>query len=376
MEKFLFVLSILCFTMCRPNPEINDAIVVDLKKVEKASLFDYFDSIELIPLETSSDVLIVAISKMQYYNKKYYMLDPVQSTIFVFDNEGNFVSKIDKKGQGDGEYTFIQDFIINPFTDNIEILEPTGIVRDFDIKGNYIGKKQINYPNFRSVHSIAAINSNTHVFYSMFQPNKIIYYNLVEEKLLHEEFEESYRLGSFSNIPYQYQNDWFFFRPIDLEVYKLETKGLEVVFRFDFGLDSRKGSDIIFSKESERNYNSSIKAIFEQSPYIIHSVRHNNKYVIVSISINDINNRSNIIYDRVSNKSKLIDTFTENVLFNSYRMEEIIVTDEYVLMPIQWVELEKRVKKEMLNDQQKNTFEKLINSEMEENPILIKYWFK
>ena len=60
MEKFLFVLSILCFTMCRPNPQINDAIVVDLKKVEKASLFDYFDSIELIPLETSSDVLIVA----------------------------------------------------------------------------------------------------------------------------------------------------------------------------------------------------------------------------------------------------------------------------------------------------------------------------
>ncbi len=96
----------------------------------------------------------------------------------------------------------------------------------------------------------------------------------------------------------------------------------------------------------------------------------------MSISLGNIDDRSNIVYDRASNKAKLISAFTENVLFNSYRMEEIIVTDEYVLMPIQWVDLEKRIKKEMLDENQKKVFDKLINSEMEENPILIKYWFK
>ncbi len=203
--------------MCKQKPRINDSIIVDLNKVEKASLFDYFKSIELIPMETSADVLIVSINKVQSYLNKYYMLDLVQSIIFVFNNEGEFMYKINKRGQGDGEYTFIQDLIINSFTGNIEILEPTGNVLIYDTLGNFIEKKKIDYPNFRAVHSISDINSSTHVFHSFFQSNKIIYYNIDEEKLLHEEFEGSHRLGSFSNIPYQYLNDWFFFRPIDLE---------------------------------------------------------------------------------------------------------------------------------------------------------------
>ena len=48
--------------------------------------------------------------------------------------------------------------------------------------------------------------------------------------------------------------------------------------------------------------------------------------------------------------------------------------DEYVLMPSQWVDLEKRITKEMLDDKQKK-IEKLLQAEMEGNPILIKYWF-
>ena len=57
--KKLFILSFLiCFTMCTPKPQTSDAIFVDLDQPEEASLFNYFRSIELIPLETSSEVLI------------------------------------------------------------------------------------------------------------------------------------------------------------------------------------------------------------------------------------------------------------------------------------------------------------------------------
>jgi hypothetical protein len=45
-------------------------------------------------------------------------------------------------------------------------------------------------------------------------------------------------------------------------------------------------------------------------------------------------------------------------------------------MPCQWVDLEKRITKEMLDDRNKEIFEELLQSEMELNPILIKYWFK
>jgi hypothetical protein len=45
-------------------------------------------------------------------------------------------------------------------------------------------------------------------------------------------------------------------------------------------------------------------------------------------------------------------------------------------MPCQWVDLEKRITREMLDDRQKGIFEELLQAEMELNPILIKYIFK
>lgn len=376
MKKQFILLIVICFAMCTQKPQLDDAIFVDLDSPVKASLFDYFHSVELIPLETSPEVLIVGISKIITQQDKYYVLDKNQSIIFVFDKMGKFVFKIAKKGQGAGEYVFIQDFNINPFSGNLEILEAYGNVHVYDLSGNYIETKQITFPGFRVVHTLSAINSHTHVFITKYQPKKIIYYNLEKQKLLHEEFEENWRLGSFSNNPYQYKGDWFFFRPIHPVVYKMGKDKLEVAFQFDYGTYTREGTDAVFSKESEYSLYRSVEELFDQFPYLIHSVRHNSKYVFVSLSRINLDDKSNIIFDKSTGKSKYILDFTEKVLFNSYRGEEIIVTDEYILMPVQWIDLEKRITKEMLDNKQKEVFEKLLQAEMEENPILIKYWFK
>lgn len=376
MKKAFILFIVISFTMCKQKPQTDGAIFVDLDRPEKVSLFDYFRSIELIPLETSSDVLIVGISKMIVHDDKYYVLDKNQCIIFVFDETGKFLYKIGKRGQGVGEYVFIEDFNINPFSGKLEILEPYGKVHVYDLSGNYIETKQITFPGFRVAHTLAAIDEQTHVFYTMFEPEKIIYFNLHEQKLLHQEFKENRRLGSFSNNPYQYQGDWFFFRPVHPVVYKMGSRKLEAAFRFDFGTYTREGTTAVFSKESERSLSKCVEELFDQFPYLIHSVRHNSKYVFASLSRIDLDDKVNVIYDRASGKSKYISEFTEKVQFNSYRGEEIIVTDEYVLMPCQWVDIEKRITKEMLDDKQKKIFEELLKSDMEENPILIKYWFK
>lgn len=109
---------------------------------------------------------------------------------------------------------------------------------------------------------------------------------------------------------------------------------------------------------------------------MIQSVRHNSKYILVSLFWKSEDQRANIIYDKSSGKSKYILDFDEKVWFNSYRGEVIIVTDEYALMSIQWGDLEKRITKEMLDDNQKKILEELLQADMEQNPILIKYWFK
>ncbi len=98
MKKVFILLIVVFFTMCKQKPQTDGAIFVDLDRPEKVSLFDYFRSIELIPLETSSDVLIAGIMKMIVYQDKYYALDKNQCIIFVFDETGKFLYKIGKRG--------------------------------------------------------------------------------------------------------------------------------------------------------------------------------------------------------------------------------------------------------------------------------------
>lgn len=373
----LFVLSfVICFTICTSKTQVADAISVDLDRPEKASLFDYFRSIELIPLETSSDVLIQAITKIIFHQDRYYVLDKLQCLIFVFDKTGKFLFKIGTKGQGAGEYSFIQDFTFNSFSGNLEILEPYGRILIYDLSGNFIETKRIDYPGFKVAHSLGALDNGIYVSHSMFEPKKIFYFNLDEQKLLHEEFEEDMSIGSYSKIPYQYRDDWFFFRPFHPVVYELGKKGLEVAFQFDFGKYTTDGRTAVLSQEAEKNFTKNIEEMFAQFSYMIQSVRHNNKYIFASLFWKDQNNRANIIYDKSTGKSKYILDFDEKVWFNSYRGEEIIITDEYALMPIQWVDLEKRITKDMLDDKQKAILEKMLKADTEQNPILIKYWFK
>ena len=379
MKRISLLLLILCFTMCNPKPQTGELIIsVDLDNPVEASLFDYFSSIELLPLETSPNVLISGISKIVVHQDNYYVLDKQQCIIFVFDKAGEYLFKIDKKGKGKGEYLFISDFNINPYTGNLEILEPHGPVKIYDSLGNFIEQKRINYPGFRAAHYAIAIDRDTHVFHSRFAPKKVIYFNLDEKKLLKEEFEEHMHLGAYSGAPYQYQDTWYLFRPIHPVVYKIEKEQLKAAFRFDFGKYATDGRSATISEN--KTFIEKTEEVFDQFSYTIENVRHNDKYILASLFWKEYGEyngpRGNIIYDKASGKSKFILDFTEGVLFNSCRGEEIIVTDEYVLMSIQWIDLEKRIKKEMLSPEQQVIFEKLVNAEQEENPILIKYNFK
>jgi len=372
MRKII-LLVVICFSMCKQKPQSNDIIFVDMDQPEKASLFDYFSSIELIPLETSQDVLIAAISKIIFLDGKYYTHDPLQSIIHVFDHTGKFIFKIDKKGKGPGEYSHIEDFIINPFSNNFELLEAYGSVHLYDLSGVYIESKRVTYPDFGAVHKIAVVDRNTHVFFAMFEPKKIVYFNLDEKKLLNEEFEEDRNITRLAGrLFYQYHGDCYFSRPIHPIVYKIGSNQLEPAFQFDFGKYTREGTKGIFSEESKRNSKKYFEELFAQFPYVLRTVRHNDKYVMAVVARTDLfNNRDIVIYEKNKKKSKFISEFTEKVKFD---MD--IVTDEYVLRSCQWVDLEDYVSKEMLDDKNIEVFEKLLQAKMELNPILIKYWFK
>ncbi len=67
---------------------------------------------KIIPLETNEKALPSSIMKILYYNDKFYIRDVYGKTVYVFNNQGKFVNKLNGQGKGPGEYIFIADFSI------------------------------------------------------------------------------------------------------------------------------------------------------------------------------------------------------------------------------------------------------------------------
>ncbi len=54
------------------------------------------------------------VKQILSYKDRYYILDtPLGKTIYMFDSEGKYLKKIDKIGQGPGEYVMPRSIIIN-----------------------------------------------------------------------------------------------------------------------------------------------------------------------------------------------------------------------------------------------------------------------
>lgn len=119
-------------------PIQDDRITVNLDDNEKASLFDYFSHIELIPLETSDDILVGYCEDIVLYQNRYYIFDRKRAVVQIFDQDGKFVFLIDKRGQGPGEYTpNLTSISLNPFTDNIDITD-MGCIYSYDLTGKHV----------------------------------------------------------------------------------------------------------------------------------------------------------------------------------------------------------------------------------------------
>lgn len=99
--------------------ENNDGFTVlnvDPKNIEKdnnrVSLFAH--SIQYVPLETRDSILIGDADKIIVKENKIYILDKMTESIFCFDvHNGDFLFKINEKGDGPDEYYSISNFAVN-----------------------------------------------------------------------------------------------------------------------------------------------------------------------------------------------------------------------------------------------------------------------
>ncbi|TKG94550.1 6-bladed beta-propeller [Puteibacter caeruleilacunae] len=124
MRVSLLILAVLLFgcSQVSENPKTTQEIQINRKCIKPFKLSEVVESIQLIPLESQEECFIREIRKLEHYNNRFYILD--QAKVFVFDQEGKFLSQIGKQGNGPEEYSMVSDFWIDKGSGIIGLMDP------------------------------------------------------------------------------------------------------------------------------------------------------------------------------------------------------------------------------------------------------------
>ena len=99
---------------------------------------NYLDTVIYVQLETSDDCLIGNISDFHIVNDRLFVSADYKS-VFVFDLNGNLISKVSKKGRGHGEYGKLAWFDVNPSNNEISIYDVTSNrILVYSVEGDFL----------------------------------------------------------------------------------------------------------------------------------------------------------------------------------------------------------------------------------------------
>ncbi len=110
------------------------------------TISEIVDSIGFIILDSKEGGIIGNIGKVVHNNHRFHLHDEIQEKIFVFSEDGEYISRISRKGPGPEEYPAITDFSVKG--DTIVIFNRNKLYM-YDINGNFLINKLIPFVAYR-----------------------------------------------------------------------------------------------------------------------------------------------------------------------------------------------------------------------------------
>lgn len=367
----IIVFIVTTFSRCINKVENEDNIFsVDLNKITEVPFINIFSNIEIIPLETNENSLIMDVSKVIYFNNKYFVLDRKNWTIFIFDNIGNFCSKISNKGSGPNQYINIDDFEIYKKNNSIVLLSAFNkTLYEYDLDGNFITKNEL--PNLsRSYKSFNFINNDTLVFFTFDQKNRIKFISKTENSIIRETFpEKDNMLNNFSRYEFPFEN--YFIRSADNTVYII-TQDCQLIesHTWDFGKLNNSSIQITAMEKVSLNDSQMYGSKIWNSEVI--------NYIFATQS-----KTPNFFYTQIWRKNKLVNIFYNPTTKKEYVFEKTAEGARF--FPLFWREnyvigihieelgsLDETIPNTILDEKNIKIKEQL---DEYDNPVLIKYYF-
>lgn len=252
----LFSLIALLLINCDNKPQMkaqlvsNSSIIVikpnsDYDQLDISSILD---TVKFVKLELNKESIIGGINKLIVFEDRIYILDNQTSSLFVFNIDGKFISKISKIGHGPGEYTALDFFDIDYEKRQIVLTDLMEYwISRYDLEGNYVSREKIPF----WVEGVTPIFNQGYVVYANHRDNKHKLsqeYNLfyLDSSMQISKAYFPYNSSNFNNPKisfitpetgsfYTYNKNRCFFSHYKDQVYEITKEGLKPKYRFDFG---------------------------------------------------------------------------------------------------------------------------------------------
>ena len=226
-----------------------------------------FSSVDYIPLETTEECVMYEIDKLRIYENEFYLLDKKQKVILVFDKNGRFMRKLDKKGKGPDEYLSLDDFFIH----NSLIYILSNSMQKILIYDTFFHlKKTFNTGTYASNIDFFGDKIFLYSNFSSLQEKNIYVYNMETGKLLNnfKRFEERQRGVGYSRTTFAKDEECIYaFFPYDYNIYMLTDKEETVFTTLDFGKKNMFPNEFKdMSSDERKSYQKSRYSGFSELP--------------------------------------------------------------------------------------------------------------
>ena len=205
ISTFFTLLALLCFSSCQSNEPSGTPVqnvVLDLDLDQKLFLSEIADSIEIIPLEQTDGSDIGEVWRIIPYKGRFYILNAINNYyihyVLVFDNQGRFIYKLDKRGQGPGEYTSLNDIAIDPLKDELVLLTASHGIFRFDLNGNFTNRVKSVFGSDLAIDSVGNIYQT--LWCNDNNPNRLLFLSQSDSTYFYRVTKDDYvRLNQYGH---------------------------------------------------------------------------------------------------------------------------------------------------------------------------------
>ena len=378
--NIFIVLEVFFLSTCmctKPNASDVDVLVeIDLDQSKQISYTEWFDSIQIFPLETNDQSIIGLSIKTFIYDDLIYIFDGKTHLINVFDKNGKFINNTSHiRGEGPNQYPGIQ---------SIDIDEITGYISIYDFYKIRIFNSNFEFVNeFETPDELWSsglnrlITEDLFLFFNYAPEEDFLFkvFSIKEKKIIKKIFpfemgNEAKKMTATRRQTFYKNNDTLFFKTKfpDNKVYYFDSTKVDFFPRIEFKIKQEEFTSSKLIKDQDLQYYRGmafssdkyafILEIFESEKYFFSLILYRKKGYL---------NR----YDKKVGENQVVD---HDFLDGISLLNPILIKDNVIYVRIDASMIREYIEKSDFLSKKYNYL--LENISEEDNPYIVKFFIK